>query len=299
MDRFDTFRIFIAVAERGSFTKTASDLGLSKGLISLAVRELEDRVGARLFHRTTRSVNLTQDGQALFDRCSNLLADMDELENTFRHEDSPIEGRLRVDMPAGLARNVVVPRLPELFAKHPQLVLELSSTDRRVDVISEGFDCVVRVGQLRDSSLVAKPLGQFQIINCISPAYAKQFGIPKKLSELDKHRMVHYAVNLGSKPEGFEYFDGQHYQTMDMPGSLFVNNADAYQTACLAGLGLIQAPDIGVRKLIEQGLLIEVLSKYRAEPMPVNLIYASRRHLSKRLQVFMRWIQNVIQPHTV
>jgi DNA-binding transcriptional LysR family regulator len=299
MDRFDTFRIFIAVAERGSFTKTASDLGLSKGLISLAVRELEDRVGARLFHRTTRSVNLTQDGQALFDRCSNLLVDMDELENTFRHEDSPIEGRLRVDMPAGLARNVVVPRLPELFAKHPQLVLELSSTDRRVDVISEGFDCVVRVGQLRDSSLVAKPLGQFQIINCISPAYAKQFGIPKKLSELDKHRMVHYAVNLGSKPEGFEYFDGQHYQTMDMPGSLFVNNADAYQTACLAGLGLIQAPDIGVRKLIEQGLLIEVLSKYRAEPMPVNLIYASRRHLSKRLQVFMRWIQNVIQPHTV
>jgi DNA-binding transcriptional LysR family regulator len=202
-------------------------------------------------------------------------------------------------MPTRLARNIVIPKLPEFLNLHPKLSLELSCTDRIVDVISEGFDCVLRVGNLRDSSLVARPLGYFPTLNCASPAYIKCFGTPKKLSDLAKHHLIHYAPQLGSKPEGFEYFDGESYRIFEMGGVLTVNNTDAYEAACLAGLGIIQVPDLGARAQIKAGRYIEILPKLKAEPMPVNLIYASRKHLSKRVQVFMSWLQEVLQPHTV
>jgi DNA-binding transcriptional LysR family regulator len=297
MDRFDLMRIFVCVADRNSFTQAAESLGLSKASVSSGVRDLEERLGVRLFHRTTRTVQLTQDGAALYDRCVSLLADMEELETVFQHGEHSIQGRLRVDMPARLARNIVVPRLPEFIAVHPNLALELSCTDRRVDVISEGFDCVLRVGTLRDSTLIARQLGYFRIINCASPQYIKRLGMPKKLKDLSRHQLIHYAMNLGTKPEGFEYFDGETYQCFDMPGALTVNNADAYEAACTAGMGIIQAPDIGVRGLINDGVLVELLPTLQAEPMPVNLIYANRKHLSKRVQVFMAWLQTIIAPH--
>jgi DNA-binding transcriptional LysR family regulator len=272
-------------------------MGLSKAAVSSGVRDLEARVGVRLFHRTTRSVQLTQDGASLYERCAAMLADMDELEAAFQHGEHSIQGRLRVDMPARLAKNIVVPRLPDFFAAHPNLMLELSCTDRRVDVISEGFDCVLRIGTLRDSSLIARPLGYFRTINCASPDYIKRFGMPKNLHELSDHRLVYYAPNLGTKPEGFEYFDGETYCCIEMAGVLTVNNADAYEAACTAGLGIIQAPDIGMRMMIEEGSLIELLPNLRAEPMPVSLIYANRKHLSKRVQVFMSWLQTILSPY--
>jgi DNA-binding transcriptional LysR family regulator len=299
MDRFEVMRIFVAVADCASFTQAADRLGLSKAAVSSGVRDLEARVGVRLFHRTTRTVRLTQDGVSFYERCAAMLADMDELETTFQHGEHSIQGRLRVDMPAQLARNIVVPRLPEFFAVHPKLMLELSCTDRRVDLISEGFDCVLRIGTLPDSSLIAKPLGYFRTINCASPAYIKRFGMPKNLHELSDHRLVYYALNLGAKPEGFEYFDGETYRSFEMAGVLMVNNTDAYEAACAAGLGIIQAPDIGLLRMIDEGSLVELLPQLNAEPMPVSLIYANRKHLSKRVQVFMAWLQTILSPYLV
>jgi DNA-binding transcriptional LysR family regulator len=298
MDRFEAMRIFVCVADRASFTQAADSLGVSKATVSGGVQYLEAHVGVRLFHRTTRTVQLTQDGMALYDRCISLLADVEELETTFQFTTQPIQGRLRVDMPARLAHNVMIPRLPEFLDEHPGIVLELSCTDRRVDVVSEGFDCVLRIGNLPDSTLIARPLGTFRMVNCASPAYIERYGIPKKLTELGKHRMIHYASNFTGKPDGFEYFDGQYFQEFEMQGSLTVNNADAYEAACLAGLGIIQAPDIGMRAHIQSGRLIAVLPKYQAEAMPVNLIYANRKHLSKRVQVFMAWVETVLAPYT-
>jgi DNA-binding transcriptional LysR family regulator len=297
MDRFEAMRIFVSVADCASFTQAANRMGLSKAAVSSGVRDLEARVGVRLFHRTTRTVRLTQDGASLYERCTAMLADMDELETTFQHGEHSIQGRLRVDMPAQLARNIVVPRLPEFFAAHPNLMLELSCTDRRVDVVSEGFDCVLRIGTLRDSSLIARPLGYFRTINCASPAYIKRFGMPKNLHELSAHRLVYYSSNLGAKPEGFEYFDGEAYRCVEMAGVLTVNNTDAYETACAAGLGIIQAPDIGLLRMIDEGRLVELLPQLNAEPMPVSLIYANRKHLSKRVQVFMSWLQTILYPY--
>jgi DNA-binding transcriptional LysR family regulator len=297
MNPLDAMQIFARVAELTSFSRAAEDLGLPKASASTAVQQLESSLGTRLLHRTTRKVQLTQDGRAYYERCKDLLADMDELQSMFAHSRQSLRGRLRVDMPTGTARNYIIPRLAEFLSAHPELEVELSSTDRRVDLIREGFDCVLRVGTLGDSTLIARPLGAFRIINCASPAYLKKYGTPRKLEDLRKHKLVHYLTSFGAKPDGFEYADGAVYREIAMDGALTVNNAEAYEAACVAGLGLIQVPGLGIQPLLDKGLLVEVLPKFRAAPMPVTLLYAARRNLSKRVQVFMNWMAETLRPH--
>jgi len=297
MNRLDAMQIFVRVAELASFTRAADSMGLPKASISTAVQQLEGLLGTRLLHRTTRKVQMTQDGLAFYERSKDLLADMDELQSMFQQGSEALRGRLRVDMPSSVATRFVIPRLPEFLREHPQLELELSSTDRMVDLVREGFDCVVRVGLLADSSLIARPLGSLRVVNCASPAYIETYGMPRSLDDLANHRLIHYVTTLGAKPFGFEYFDGNAYRTLAMPGALTVNSVESYQASCLAGLGIIQAPSVGVRDRIEQGLLVEVLPEYRAEPMPVSLLYAHRRNLSKRVQVFMIWLAEQIAPY--
>ena len=297
MNRLEAMQIFARVAELASFTRAAESMGLPKASISTAVQQLETLLGTRLLHRTTRKVQMTQDGRAFYERSKDLLADMDELQAMFQQGPQSLRGRLRVDLPSGVARSFVIPRLPEFLRDHPLLELELSATDRRVDLVREGFDCVLRIGPLYDSSLIARPLGQLSIVNCASPSYLKTYGTPRTLDDLASHRLIHYVTTLGAKPEGWEYFDGNEYRSLAMPGVLTVNSVEAYEASCLAGLGLIQAPAVGVRDMVRQGLLVEVLPEFSAEPMPVSLLYAHRRNLSKRLQVFMAWIADVIAPY--
>lgn len=155
---------------------------------------------------------------------------------------------------------------------------------------------MLRVGALHDSGLVARRLGVLPMCNCASPAYLREHGTPQTLQDLDRHRLVHYASTLGSVPPGWEYHDGERYRFREMRGVITVNSTDAYQTACLAGLGIIQAPALGVRDLFAQGQLVEVLPSLSAEPMPVSLLYPNRRHLSKRVQAFMAWLAQVLAP---
>jgi len=223
------------------------------------------------------------------------IADMEELQAMFQDSDAEIGGRLRVDMPAGVARNIVIPRLPEFLRLHPRMEMEISSTDRRVDPVSEGFDCVIRVGALHDSTLIARPLGYFRMLNCASADYLARHGIPKTLEDLNRHRLIRYSPSLGSKPSGFEYMDGDAYRNVEMAGTVTVNNSDAYHAACLAGLGIIQAPEIGLRDAMAQGKLAAILEEYSAAPLPVSLIYANRRHLPKRSQKFMEWIAAIMK----
>lgn len=298
MNQLEAMRVFTRVAELASFTRAAESLGMPKASMSIAVQQLETEFGTRLLHRTTRKVQLTQDGQACYERCKDLLADIDELHMMFQRGTKSLRGRLRVDMPTGVARTIVVPQLPAFLREHPLLELELSCTDRKVDLIREGFDCVLRVGSVDDGSLIARPLGAFPIVNCASPAYVQAHGMPHTPEDLMHHQLIHYVATLGSKSSGFEYHDGNGYRSIDMPGVITVNSAESYQAACLAGLGIIQAPRTGVQALLAQGLLVEVAPHLRAEPMPVSLVYAHRRNLSQRVQIFMKWIAEVMKPHT-
>jgi DNA-binding transcriptional LysR family regulator len=295
MDSLAVMRIFLRVAELGSFTRAADQLGLPKGNASAAVQRLEADLGTRLLHRTTRRVEMTQDGSAFFERCREVLGEVDALPGLFR-EGAALQGRLRVDMPVAMARNHILPRLPEFLDAHPQLEMELSCTDRRVDLVREGFDCVLRIGPLGDANLHARPLGSLRMVNCASPGYLKAFGTPRRLTDLSRHRLVHYASSLGGRPAGWEWVEDGRPSSVSIPGVVTVNNTDAYQAACLAGLGLIQAPATGVRHHLESGALVEVMPRHRPASMPVSLVYASRRQLPARVLAFMDWLAQVLAP---
>jgi DNA-binding transcriptional LysR family regulator len=287
-------QIYVRVAELASFTLAADSMGLPKASISTAVKRLESLLGTRLLHRTTRKVQMTQDGLAFYERSVDMLADMEELRTMFQQGGAETSGRLRVDMPSRIARDIVTPQLPAFLQSHPRLVVELSSTDRRVDLVREGFDCVIRVGTLADSTLIARPLGSYAMFNCASPAYLARHGVPHKLDDLSAHRLIHYTTTLGAKPDGFEYWDGAQTHMHAMTSAIVVNNSDAYEAACLAGMGIIQAPAIRMRTLIAEGRLVRVLPAYPAKPMPVSILYANRRHLPKRTQLFMHWIGEIM-----
>lgn len=295
MSFLDHLLIFSRVAELSSFTQAADSLGLPKASVSTAVQQLENRLGARLLHRTTRKVMLTHDGQSFYERCKDALADMDELQTMFQLQSAnALKGRIRLDMSTVIARQAVLPSLPSLTKQHPQLQIEISSTERRVDLVREGFDCVVRAGKVTEPGLISRPVGDLRMANCVSPGYIARFGVPHDMQDLAQHTLVHYAAVLGAKPTGFDYTNEGKAMTIPMQGRVTVNNAEAYQAACLAGLGLIQVPFVGVRALIAQGQLVEVLTNWPAPPMPLSLVYAHRRNLSTRVRVVMDWLHGVL-----
>ncbi len=297
MDRFEAMKVFIRVAELESFTQAAESLSLPKASVSMAIRQLESALGARLLQRTTRKVQLTQDGTNFYERALDLIADVDEVESMFRNDGSELRGRIRVDMPIGFARNVITPKLPSFLKLYPNIEVELSCTDRRVDLIREGFDCVIRAGPLADSALIARPLGNMTLINCASVEYIERQGRPKKLDDLKNHLIVRYVLAFGGKDEGLEYFDGEKYRTYKMKSLITVNNSEAYTAACLAGLGIIQSPKNGMQMYIDRGLLTEVLPKFRAQPLPVSLLYPHRRQMAKRVRIFMEWAESVAKDY--
>lgn len=297
MNKLELLRSFVRVTELSSFSLAGEALGLPRSTVSGHIQALEALLGARLLQRTTRKVQATPDGRVLYERSKDMLAQMDELEGLFRTEDAVLSGRLRVDMPTAMARNIVMPNLGGFLARHPQISLEISSTDRRVDLIREGFDCVLRVGELADTSLVARRLGDLSMTNCVSAGYAAQWGVPKALADLPEHRLIHYVSAFGSTTAVFEYQRDGRNCTLAMPCSVTVNNVEAYQAACLGHLGIIQAPLLGMRQLLAEGTLVEVLPHYRPAPMPVSLLYPHRRHLPERCRVFMDWLQALLEAH--
>lgn len=294
MERIESMKIFMRVAELKSFTRAAESLMLPKANVSLAVSQLEELLQTRLLHRTTRRVVVSADGELFYQRCRALVADWEETETMFCAE-GELSGKLRVDLPVNLARRLM-PHLAHFLAQHPNLELELSTTDRLVDVIAEGFDCVVRVGGGAggQNRLHSRLWGHLRMANCVSPGYIDSFGEPVGLEELANHRMVHYQTHIGGSPLGFEYYDGHTCRYTPMAGVITVNTSDAYQAACLAGLGLIQAPLVGVRAHLESGTLISVLSAYPAEPMPIHLLWPAGRQPTRRVRVFQEWLGSVL-----
>jgi len=295
MLRPDLMKIFVTVYETTSFTNAAEILTLPKATVSEAVQRLEKNLGARLLQRTTRRVTATQDGIQFYERCKNLLADLEETETMFQKTGPEISGRIRVDMSVPLARDLIIPRLGEFLKQYPNLKIELGSTDRRVDLVREGFDFVVRGGHLGDSSLIAKKIGEFSVSNCASPEYLKKYGTPRTLEDLDDHYQIHYEQAFGGKPDGFEYFDGHKFVVRKTKSLISVNNSEAYRAACFAGLGIIQTPSVGIEQAVKAGLLKKILPKYTCEPAPLHIVFANRQQISKRQRLFMEWVEQQLR----
>ncbi len=295
LDRIDLFRIFVRVVDCSSFTRAADTLGLPRSSVSAAIIELEGRVGARLLHRTTRKVSPTQDGTAFHERCLRVIADVEETEGLFRQNAVEPRGKLRIDVPGRIGRLIIAPALPEFLARYPQLDIELRVTDRAVNLVEESVDCVLRVGPLSDSGLIARKIGDLPMINVASPRYLAHHGLPRQPGDLATHLAVNYASPATGRIEDWEWIDGGELQTLPMRARVTVNSAEAYIAACLAGLGLIQIPAYDVQLHLNAGELVEVMPDHRAEPMPMTLLYPHRQHLARRLQVFTDWLERLIR----
>lgn len=295
MDTVDLFRIFLRVAENGSFIRAAETMNRPASTVSAAIRELESRLGARLFHRTTRRVSLTSDGNAFYARCLVVVQDVEETENLFRQTSGEVTGKIRVDVPGRVGRRIIVPALPDFFARHPAIQIELGVTDRSVNLAEEGTDCAVRVGILHDSGMVARRIGYLKSINVASEGYISTYGVPQSPEELNSHAAVGYASPTTGRRERWEWDRGGEIVSTEVNSPLNVNSAEAYIAACAAGMGIIQIPEYDVSELLAAGVLREVMPAFLPRPLPVSILYPHRRHLSRPLRLFTEWLAPLLQ----
>lgn len=293
MDRITTMRLFVRIVERGSFAQAARDLQLPRPTATHAIQHLEADLGVRLLERTTRTVRPTLDGALYHERCIRLLADLDEIEDVFRN--AAPRGPLRVDMQGTLARFFVLPALAQFIARYPDITLSLSEGDRMVDLITEGVDCVLRAGDLSDSSLIGRRIATFQQLTLASPGYIERFGAPASPDDLAGHRMVAYTASATGQPYPLEFATDAQKWEVPLAYEVIVRGAEIYTAAGGAGLGLIQVPRYRVRHQIASGELVPVLARYPPPPMEVSVLYPQSRHLSSRLRVFIDWLTDIFR----
>ncbi|GGC76252.1 LysR family transcriptional regulator [Undibacterium terreum] len=287
-------QMFTRIVELGSFTRAAESMQLPRATVTHTIKQLESHLGTRLLQRTTRQVSTTLDGEAYYHRCVRLLADLEETEAAFSHNTANPRGKLRVSLQASLGRNIVIPALPEFHARYPNIELEIGTADRLVDLVREGVDCVLRGGELRDSSMVGRRVASMLQITCASASYLDKYGEPKTLEDLKQHRAVNYVSSQTGRAMDFEFIVDGITHSLAMDGIVSVNDVGAYLASCEAGFGLIQAPRHGLAKLLDAGIVREVLSEWRPAPMPLSVLYPHHRQLSPRVRVFVEWISGLL-----
>lgn len=290
MDRLDAMRVFTRVVERRSFTLAAQDTGLPRSTVTDAVKQLEARLGVRLLQRTTRHVSPTLDGEAYYRRCSVLLSDLEEAEGAFAG--AIPRGVLRVEVQGTLARHFMLPGLPRFFAAYPEIELHMSESDRWVDIVREGVDCVLRFGHLPDSDMVARRVTMLERLTCAAPAYLERHGTPTDWRELEGHRMVGIrSMTTGHlRPLDFRVEGEQRFVTL--PIRMSVTGPESYLPTVRLGLGIAQLPRFHVEEDLAHGTLVALLPEWPPEPMPVSILYPRNRQLSPRVRVFIGWLAN-------
>lgn len=295
MDRFEAMRVFVRIVELSSFTKAADDLQLPRASVTHTIQQLEKRLGVRLLQRTTRQVSATADGAAYFQRCQRLLADLEEAESAFHQSALQPRGKLRVDLQGTFSRHFVMPYLGEFMDRYPGMELEIGVGDRLVDLVREGVDCVLRSGEPRDSSMVARRMAQLRQVTCASAGYIARHGLPRTLEELKSHRAVNYLSSSTGKVLPFEFIVDGQLRTLQLRGPVTVNHAEAYVTCCEAGLGVVQVPRYHIEDKLADGRLCLLLPEMPPPMMTVSVLYPHHRQLSPRVRVFVDWLAQRLQ----
>ena len=299
MDRIDAMQVFARVVETGSFTKAAETLQSSKTRVTQLVQQLEAHLRVKLLHRTTRKVNVTADGAAYYERVVRLLADLDDAETSLSAASASPRGRLRVDVPAPLASLVLVPALPDFNARYPDIQLDLGASDRKVDLIDENVDCVVRGGELTDLSLRARHVANLPLGVYAAPAYLARAGIPAHPLALEEagHRIVSYRNSRTGSPLMSAMRRGDEEVRVQGRHVLSVDDGNAYLAAGVAGLGALWLPQYMARQPLAHGELVVLFEDWQLDPMPMYVAFPPSRHVSSKLRVFIDWIVELMAQH--
>lgn len=293
MDRFQEMQVFVRIAQCGSFSQAAEDLHIPRATTSNLVKRLEQRLGARLLERTTRQVSMTEEGKSYYQRCLRILADVEDADTAFKNT-SP-KGLLRVNLQGTLAKHFVMPAMGDFVSRYPNISLHIGEDDRLVDLVKEGIDCVLRAGQLQDSSLVAKPLAKMEQVTVASPDYLEKYGVPTSLESLKHHRAVAYSSSVTGQDASLDFTLGQEIKEITLTSFITVNGADMYTGAALSGLGLIQVPRYRIKEELISGKLQQVLNDYPPPIMPVSVLYSQNQQVPIRVKAFMDWLTEQFQ----
>jgi DNA-binding transcriptional LysR family regulator len=288
VDRLEVMRLFTRIVERQSFTQAAQDLELPRSTATQAIKELEKRLGVRLLQRTTRHVRSTLDGGAFYKRCVAILGEVEDAEAVFSN--AKPRGLLRVDVHGTLARHFVLPALPAFLAEYPDLQLHLGEGDRLVDLVREGVDCVLRVGDLKDSAMVGRRVALLEEVTCASPGYLVRYGTPATVDDLHGHCAIGFMSSATGATLPLEFLVNGEQRNVVLPATLTVAAAETYVAAARLGLGLIQVPRYHIDADLDAGILVKVLPEYPPTPTPVSLLYPHSRQLSPRVRVFIDWL---------
>jgi DNA-binding transcriptional LysR family regulator len=283
-------RLFVRIVERRSFSQAALDLNLPASTATEGVKQLEARLGVRLLQRTTRHVSPTLDGEAFYRRCLSILGELDDAEAEF--SDAKPRGLLRVDVHGALSRHFLLPGLPAFLARYPDIRLHLGEGDRLVDLVREGVDCVLRVGEPKDSALIARRVGMLDEVTCAAPAYLDRRGIPASPDDLgrDGHVMIGFVSTATGEPFPLEFTIDGTLRFLTLPWVLLVTGAETNMAAARQGLGIIQVPRYHAAADLEAGRLVEILADHPPSRTPVSLLYPQARQIPLRVRVFMEWL---------
>ncbi|HEY6773686.1 MAG TPA: LysR substrate-binding domain-containing protein [Oxalicibacterium sp.] len=295
MDLFQSMKVFATVVEMGSFTKAADALHSTRPSVTNAVQILEAHLGTRLLHRTTRKISLTTEGDLYYQKVRKILeevADAKALVSTNASVKKP-SGKLRIDIPVALARPLIIPRLAAFKQKYPDIDLVVGVSDRPIDLIADGIDCVVRLGDLPNSTMIGRRIGHVSMVTCASPDYIKKFGRPMSVADVHQHKAVGFFSGKNRKVMDWHFVVNGKSQTIKFKPGILVNDSEAFIESGLAGFGLMQAIGIGVSRYLESGQLKEVLSDMQPPSRMVSVMYPNKRYLPPQVRVFVDWISDL------
>ncbi|AWK88706.1 LysR family transcriptional regulator [Azospirillum thermophilum] len=294
MDRLDDMLAFIKVVDTKSFTAAAERLNLSKSVVSRRIGELENRLGARLLNRTTRKLSLTEVGQAFYERCTRILADLDEAEQAVADLHAAPRGRLRLNAPTSFGVRHLAPAIAEFLERYPDIEVDMDLNDRFVDLIDEGYDVAIRIGRLRDSTLVARRLAPVRRVVCASPAYLEKYGTPAVPEDLADHRCLIYTNTPAA--EQWQFRVNGELRSVRVAGPMRSNNGDMLREAAMAGIGVLMTPTFICGEALSSGALKLVLAEFMYSDIAVNAVYPQNRHLSPKVRVFVDFLARRFGP---
>jgi DNA-binding transcriptional LysR family regulator len=294
MDKLNSMRVFVAVAQTNGFSAAAETLGLSKGMISKNIKQLEEALGVRLLNRTNRRVHLTEAGSIYLESCQRILSALHEADQTVAELQAESRGTLKLTSPTSFGTYHLLPAIEDYNLQYPEVKVKLHLNDNLVDLVETGQDLAIRIGKLEDTSLIARPLAAVRNMVCGAPSYFEEHGIPQAPEELIKHNCLIYNVKSPKGKWVFQDSAGEYY--VNVTGDFEANLGDALRLAAIGGRGLIQLPSYVVGSDLDAGRLVAVLTQYESEDLPICVLYPHRRHLPATVRTFIDFLQSRFQP---
>lgn len=296
MDRFNSMQVFIAVVEFGSFTAAANALRLSQAMVSKHINTLEDRLGSTLLNRTTRRLHLTEIGSNYYQRCKEIIRQVEEAEAGAEIMRGSPKGSLKVSASIWFGAFALAPIISDYLLQYPEVNINLDLSDRFVDIIDEGFDVAIRIGELQDSMYIARQLSLFELAICASPAYLARAGMPHHPADLQSHQCLGFTN--WRNHSGWKILQQGAVGRKPLSSRFDSNNGQALRAAALKGIGIIMMPKVLMAEDLEKGTLVEVLKAYTPAPRPVNAVYPKEKQTTPKLTAFIEFLTEALNsPH--